>query len=53
MGRSAPTTARLASWDVSARPNGEDVWISRHRPDPAKWGWALRFPRNQTFRRRV
>jgi hypothetical protein len=44
---------RLASWHFSARPDGERVWISRQRPDPAKWEWTLRLRPSQTFRRRV
>ena len=44
---------RLANWHFSAQPDGERVWISRHRPDPARWEWALRLRPNQTFRRRV
>jgi hypothetical protein len=44
---------RLASWHFSARPDGDRVWISRHRPDPTRWEWALRLRPNQTFRRRM
>jgi hypothetical protein len=44
---------RIASWHFSARPDGERVWISRLRPDPATWEWTLRLRRNQTFRRKV
>ena len=43
----------LASWHFTAQPDGERVWISRQRPDPARWEWSLRLRPNQTFRRRV
>jgi hypothetical protein len=44
---------RLATWHFSACRDGERVWISRQRPDPARWEWTLRLAANQTFRRRA
>ena len=44
---------RLASWHFTARPEGQRIWISRERPDPARWEWALHVRPNQKFRRRL
>jgi len=44
---------RLADWHFSARPEDGRVWISRERPDPAQWEWALTLRPDRTFRRRV
>ena len=43
----------MARWHFTARPEDGRVWISRERPDPARWEWALALRPNRTFRRRV
>ena len=42
----------MAGWHFAARPENGRVWISRERPDPARWEWALTLP-GRTFRRRT
>ena len=40
----------MAGWHFAARPENGRVWISRERPDPARWEWTLTLP-GRTFRR--
>jgi len=42
----------MASWHFTAQPENGRVWISRERPDPARWEWTL-FSPDRTFRRRT
>jgi len=41
---------RLADWHFTARPENGRVWISRERPEPARWEWALRLQPTQPLR---
>jgi hypothetical protein len=42
----------MAGWHFTAQPENGRMWISRERPDPARWEWTLALP-GRTFRRRT
>ncbi len=43
----------IAHWRFTAQLEAGRVWISRERPDPARWEWTLTLRPDRTFRRRV